>query len=463
MSDRSPLVQRLVDHALQLRYEDISEGAVRIAKWLVFDSIGTGLGGYQTLRGRKAVDYAAAMMPGDQATVLGGGHRSTVEGAAFANGTMIKVLGMDDSHRSAGHIAAEVVPAVLATAEAYQTSGRMVIEAIVAAYDLAVRLGKAVRTEQRRRGLDLKGTLGPIAAALAAGRCAGLERQILTHAVSMAADMASGTEQYVYESGDCDTKDLISGFAARNGVFAVQLAQSGFFGPSGALDGEYGFLRAFGDGAGTEVFDDLGEGFAITSTAFKPHGGCRHTHQSVDAVQQLLATGPLEPSEIERVVVRTYRSALEPFFRVDPDPGSREVASLSIRVATAVALSRGSTWPSDLAHWDDPEVRRLRRLVELEVDPEIESRYPDGNGARVEVQLKDGRRLEGSVPYAKGEPEFRMTEDELRVKFEALTSELLPPGCADELFTRCLNLESEPGVGPILEQTAPRLAVGAAD
>jgi len=44
---------------------------------------------------------------------------------------MIKVLGMDDSHRSAGHIAAEVVPAVLATAEAYRTSGRMVIEAIV--------------------------------------------------------------------------------------------------------------------------------------------------------------------------------------------------------------------------------------------------------------------------------------------------------------------------------------------
>ena len=79
------------------------------------------------------------------------------------------------------------------------------------------------------------------------------------------------------------------------------------------------------------------------------------------------------------------------------------------------------------------------------------------------MQLKDGRRLEGSVPYAKGEPEFRMTEDELRVKFEALTSELLPPGRADELFTRCLNLESEPGVGPILEQTAPRLAVGVAD
>ena len=140
MSRSGTLVHRLVDYALGLRYEEISEEAIRIAKWLVFDSIGTGLGGYQTERGRKALAYVNTIMPGDQATVLGNGSRSTTEGAAFANATMMKVLGMDDSHRGAGHIAAEVIPAVLATAEAYRTPGRTVIEAIVAAYDLAVRL-----------------------------------------------------------------------------------------------------------------------------------------------------------------------------------------------------------------------------------------------------------------------------------------------------------------------------------
>ena len=460
MSRSGTLVHRLVDYALGLRYEEISEEAIRIAKWLVFDSIGTGLGGYQTERGRKALAYVNTIMPGDQATVLGNGSRSTTEGAAFANATMMKVLGMDDSHRGAGHIAAEVIPAVLATAEAYRTPGRTVIEAIVAAYDLAVRLGMAVRKEQRSRGLDLKGTLGPIAAALAVGRCAGLERETLADAVGMAADMASGTEQYVYESGNCDTKDLISGFAARNGVFAVQLAQGGFFGPDGAIDGEYGFLRAFGDGTGAEVFDDLGSSFPIVSTAFKPHGGCRHTHQAVDAVQNILTTEELDPSEIDRVLVRTYRYALEPSFRVDPNPGSREVAGLSIRVATAVALTRGSTWPADLAHWDDPEVRRLRQLIDVEIHPEIESKYPDGNGASVEVHLRNGRQLEGSVPFAKGEPEFRMTEDELRTKFAALTEDILPLDQGDELFQKCSDLEKAEIVSPILELTVNKLPVG---
>jgi len=460
MAASGTLVHRLVDYALGLRYEEISEEAIRIAKWLVFDSIGTGLGGYQTERGRKAFAYVNAMMPGDQATVLGNGSRSTTEGAAFANGTMIKVLGMDDSHRGAGHIAAEVIPAVLATAEVYRTPGRTVIEAIVAAYDLAVRLGMAVRKEQRSRGLDLKGTLGPIAAALAAGRCAGLEGETLANAVGIAADMASGTEQYVYESGNCDTKDLISGFAARNGVFAVQLAQAGFFGPDGAIDGEYGFLRAFGDGSGTELFDDLGSSFSIVSTAFKPHGGCRHTHQAVDAVQNILATEELDPSDIDRVLVRTYRYALQPSFRVDPNPGSREVAGLSIRVATAVALTRGSTWPADLVHWDDPDVRRLRQLVDIEVHPEIESKYPDGNGASVEVYLRNGRQLEGSVPFAKGEPEFRMTEDELRTKFAALTQDILPLDQGNALFEMCSDLEKAAIVNPILELTASKLPVG---
>ena len=243
-------------------------------------------------------------------------------------------------------------------------------------------------------------------------------------------------------------------------MFAVQLAQAGFFGPDGAIDGEYGFLRAFGDGSGTELFDDLGSSFSIVSTAFKPHGGCRHTHQAVDAVQNILATEELDPSEIDRVLVRTYRYALQPSFRVDPNPGSREVAGLSIRVATAVALTRGSTWPADLVHWDDPDVRRLRQLVDIEVHPEIESKYPDGNGASVEVYLRNGRQLEGSVPFAKGEPEFRMTEDELRTKFAALTQDILPLDQGNALFEMCSDLEKAAIVSPILELTASKLPVG---
>ena len=454
MKEQHVLVERLVRHAMSLRFEDIPSEAIDIARWLVFDSLGTGLGGFQRELGRKAARFAEARRGREEATVLGTGVRTSAEEAAFANGVMIKILGMDDSHRTGSHIASQVVPAALASAELHGTSGRDLLTAIVGTYDLAVRVGHTVRSAQRQRGLDIKGTVGAMAAALVAGLCADLDEETVIHAVSLAADMASGTEQYVFEGGDCDTKDLIAGFAAKNGVFAVNLARSGFYGPRGALDGQYGFFRAFGDGYDPAVFDDLGQHFAITTTAFKPHGGCRHTHQAVDAVQQILREELLDPGQISAIKVETYQAALQPHFRIDPEPPSQGVAGLSIRVAVAVALTEGSAWPNDFKNWDSPEVRRLRRLVDIAVEPEIETNYPDMNGSRVIVTLNNGDLHTGYVRNAKGEPEFRMSPQEMREKFEVLTRELLSQEAIDEISAICSNLQDERNVDRLLELTA---------
>jgi 2-methylcitrate dehydratase PrpD len=451
MSDRN-LIQQLTDYALHLSYADITPEALHTAKRLVFDTLGTGLGGYQHPLGRKAVSFAEKGAAGTS-TVLGSGHATDAQLAAFANGVMVKILGMDDSHRAASHIAAQVIPAALAVGERHETSGRDLMVALVATYDLAVRVGHTVRFAQRKRGLDVKGTVGSLASALAAGLCAQLDEQALAHAVAMAAEMSSGTEQYVYDPGPCDTKDLIAGFAARDGVFATELAQNGFYGALSALDGEYGFFRAFGEGFDPADFADLGRDFAIVTTAFKPHGGCRHTHQAVDAVQDILSRVEIDPAQIERVVVATYRYATEPSFRATADPGSKDLAGLSIRVATAIALVHHSAWPYDYEHWDDPEVRRLRHLIDVQVDPEIEAAYPEKNGCRVLVTVKDGQTYEGFTPYAKGEPELPVTDAELKEKFAALTRDILPAERVDEIFDRCMHLEDVPDVGHLLALT----------
>lgn len=443
------LLEQITDYTLNLHLDDIPDEALDLAKTIVFDSIGTGLGGYQGELGAKAVRYASAMMPGDEATLLGSGEHASLEGAAFANGVMVKILGMDDSHRSAGHIASQVVPVALAVGETYGASGEDLLVAIVAAYDFAVRVGRQVRPMQRARGLDLKGTLGAISAALAAARCARFNREDMINTVALAADLASGTEQYVYEGGPCDTKDLIAGFASRNAVFALRLAEAGFDGPQGALDGEYGFFNAFGDGFDRATFADLGEEFAILGTGFKPHGGCRHTHQAIDAVQAILAQGPLSTTAIESITLKTYEYATRPIFRVDPNPPSREVAGLSIRVSTAVALTKGTAWRHDFAAWDNPEARRLRNLIEVQVDGEIEARYPELNGCRLEITLADGTVRESYVPNMKGEPEFRMTAGEMREKFHMLTRDLLPPERADEIYAVCNDLESLDHIGEL--------------
>ena len=456
MEGAPSLVEEMAAYATKLTYDEISTEAREICKFIIFNSLGTGLGGYQHPLGQKMVRYTTGLSQGGESSVLGSGISLTSEEAAFANATMIKILGMDDSHRSASYIASQVIPAALAMAEAEGTSGRQLVTAVVAAYDFAVRVGHTVRAAQRKRGLDVKGTVGTQAAALAAGLCAGFDAETLAHAIALAADLSSGTEQYVYEGGPCDTKDLIAGFAARNGVLAAKLARAGFFGPRKALDGEYGFFRAFGDGYDPDIFADLGDHFSIITTAFKPHGGCRHTHQAVDAVQKIRAEGPIVVDDIRKVVVETYQYALQPNFRVDPDPPARDVAGLSIRVAAAVALVRGSTWPEDYKYWDDPEVRRLRHLIDIAVEPEIERNYPDQNGCRVVLTLANGDTREGYVPYAKGEPEFRMTTDELLEKFTVLTSEILSLEAADDIFSFCMELVHKVEVSELLALTKTR-------
>ena len=448
------LLEQITDYAINLQIDDIPGEALDLAKTIVYDSIGTGLGGYQRDLGRKALRYAADMMRGDEATLLGTGERSSLEGAAFANAVMVKILGMDDSHRQAGHIASQVVPAVLAVGEVYGTSGEDILVAIVASYDFSVRVARQVRPTHRARGFDMKGTVGAISAALAVARCAGLDRERMLNTIALAADLASGTEQYVYDGGVCDTKDLISGFAARNAVFAMRLAESDFYGPRSALDGSYGFFSAFGDGFASDTFADLGENFAILGTAFKPHGGCRHTHQAIDAVQSILSDGALDTSDIERIDLGTYGYATRPIFRVDPNPQSREVAGLSIRTSTAVALTHGSAWPNDFTDWDEPEVRRLRNLIDVQVDPEIESRYPDSNGCRLRVTLANGETRETFLPNMKGEPEFRMTDAELRQKFSVLTRDLFPAERAEQIYEMCNNLESLDRVGDLTQLCA---------
>ncbi len=447
------LLEQIVDYALGLEYDDIPAEAQDLAKTIVFDSIGVGLGGYQRDLGQKATRYASTSMPGDEARLLGSGEVVSLEGAAFANAVMVKIMGMDDSHRSAGHIASQVLPVVLAVGEAYRCSGADMLAAIVASYDFAVRVGRQVRATQRARGNDLKGTVGPMAAALAAARCANFDRETSINALALAADLASGTEQYVYEAGPCDTKDLISGFAARNAIFALKLADSGFDGPRGALDGEYGFFSAYGEGFDPDCFADLGKDFAILGTAFKPHSGCRHTHQAIDAAQALLADGPLDTGAIEDIVLKTYGYATRPIFRVDPNP-AREVAGMSIRVSTAVALSQGSAWPRDFAAWDDPEARRLRNLIDVQIDEEIEAAYPALNGCRLQVTMKDGSRREAYLPNMKGEPEFRMSGAEMREKFSVLTRELFPQEQADAIYDYCSALESAADIGRLTQLCA---------
>ena len=104
-------------HAANLRYEDLSEMTIIRARQVMLDTLGTSLGGYQMRLGRLTADFAAQRMPGEEASLVADGRSSTAEGAAWANGVLCHLLEMDDTSRLSGHVASQLVPALLALGE----------------------------------------------------------------------------------------------------------------------------------------------------------------------------------------------------------------------------------------------------------------------------------------------------------------------------------------------------------
>lgn len=446
-------VQRVAAYAANLTFEDLTKLTVTRARQVVLDTLGTALGGYPTHLGRLAVEYAATMQPGDEATLIADGRKSTMEGAAWANAVMAKHLGMDDSHRVCGHVAAELVPVVLALGEKLRLDGRRAIVALAAGYDTFAVIEPAVRAAQRARGLDHKGQAGTLASAITAGVAMGLDAERLAHALALAMDMACGTEQYVWDAGLCDTKDLLAGYGARNGMYAASLAAFGFRGPPGALDGPYGYFHAFGDGYDPACLEPLGRRFALAETGFKPHAGCRHVHACVDATLELLKAGKPDLKDIVAIEVGTYKSAMTPDFRVNYHPENEGQAGFSLPVAVSVALVRGSWYREDIEAYDEPEIRRLRHLVKVYLDEEIEAAYPEKNGCVVRVRTKDGKEYTGRVDYAKGEPENMLTDEEFEAKFRRLVGDLLPPSRVDRILEMTASLEDVPDLGELVRLT----------
>ncbi len=437
------------------QYNDLSDLAITRARQVTLDFIGTMLGGFQTELGALAANYAAQMQPGADATIVGDGRRSTVEAAAWANATMGKFLGMDDSHRTAGHVASQLVPVALTLGEKLGLSGEQYILALAVGYDVMDLVHSAVDSWQRERGLDHKSQAGTLGSAATAAKSMGLSAEKTTHALALAMDMACGTEQYVWDAGSCDTKDLLAGYGARNGINAAQMADFGFRGPPGALDGEYGYFHAFGPGYDPAFLDAL-DGEALARTGFKPHAGCRHVHSCVDATQDLLKSGRPALDAITAIEVDTYLEAITPEFRVNYEPQTVGQAGFSLPVTVSVILTRGNWFREDIETYDEPEQRRLRQLVEVGLDEKIQADHPLTNGCEVRIHTDDGRQYTGRVEYAKGEPENMLSDAEFEEKFRYLVGDILPPDQSANILDRVGQLEDLADVGELVQLTVPQ-------
>ena len=392
------------------------------------------------------------------ASVIGAGFESSAAWAALANGLSAHALEMDDVTRDSSlHPGVTVIPAALAVAEVRHSPPGDFLAAVVAGYEVTMRVGAALNPASTyARGFHPTGVAGAFGAAVAAGKVLGLSSDALVRAIGIAGTMASGSLEYL--SDGSWTKRLNAGWAAHVGVVAAQLAARGFTGPATSLDGRLGALHAYSDAADAQrLTAGLGDDFEIMRVGVKPYPCCRYNHGLIDCALALRRKHGLQPADVAAMRLTVLDGGW--LLVADPieqkrNPIGTVDAQFSAPYAAAVALTRGRVRLADYAERSiaDPEIRSLMTRTDCYRDTSFDARYPRDWPAAVEIDTTDGRVLREQIDYALGEPENPVSREALIAKFVDLTGERLGGDCALALADRILRLEHEPDVRRVMDE-----------
>ena len=414
--DTPHLSAELAAFAANLRYEDIPAPVLRRAEDLLLDCLASILAG-ASARAVQAIDrYAAAMGPADgPSEVLITRRRTTPLFAAMVNAAAAHVVEQDDVHNgSVFHPAAVVFPPALAVAQALGRSGRDLLVASVAGYEVGIRVGEFLGRSHYKI-FHTTGTAGTLAAAVTTGRLLNLSPEEMLHALGSAGTQAAGLWEFLRDAAD--SKQLHTAKAAADGITAAYLAREGFTGARRILEGPQGMAAGMStDADPSRLCDRLGERWALAETSFKFHASCRHTHPAADALQQALRENKLTEADIERVVAHVHQGAIDVLGPV-VNPQTVHQSKFSMGTVLALIARQGRAGLAEFdAGLDDPGVAAFRGKVEMELDPEVDGAYPQRWIGKVTVYTRDGRKLHGRVDEPKGDPGNTLSRAEIEDK-----------------------------------------------
>ncbi|MFY3192496.1 MmgE/PrpD family protein [Achromobacter xylosoxidans] len=415
-TDTSHPSATLAAFAANLRFEDIPAPVLRRAEDLLLDCLASILAGAAS-RPVLAIDrYAAAMGPADgPSEILINRRRTSPVFAAMVNAAAAHVVEQDDVHNgSVFHPAAVVFPPALAVAQALGRSGRDLLVAAVAGYEVGIRVGEFLGRSHYKI-FHTTGTAGTLAAAAATGRLLGLSPAAMLDAFGSAGTQAAGLWEFLRDAAD--SKQLHTARAAANGIAAAYLAQEGFTGARHILEGPQGMAAGMSsDAVPARLTDRLGTRWALAETSFKFHASCRHTHPAADALQQVLREHKLAESDIARVVAQVHQGAIDVLGPV-VDPRTVHQSKFSMGTVLGLIARQGRAGlPEFDAALDDPAVADFRGRVTMELDPEVDGAYPQRWIGKVTVHTRDGRVLHGRVDEPKGDPGNTLSRAEIETK-----------------------------------------------
>ncbi len=437
--------------AAHLKFRDLPDEALRIAKRCVLDGLGLMFAGSDqpctTIVKRQSMGLGMvpeAKVFGSETTML------AAPLAALINGTAGHAMDWDDTQLSVtpdrvyGLLTHPTIPplaAGLAISEKLgSVSGEDFLTAFLAGFEVECKIAEAICPDHYKRGFHTSGTVGTFAAAITAGKLLELSESQLCHALGASASMAAG----IRVNFGTMMKPVHVGRAAFNGVSAALWAADGFEACPDGLDGPWGFFQVMGGGFEPgKIVGCFGNPHTIVDpgVSIKPYPCGVLTHPSMDAMLALVRENDLKPDDVAEVVLYAGHNILNPIrYRIAQNELQAKFCMPFL--LSAILISRRAGMKEFTDHFvNSASVQAVMRRVRTEFDPAIEAKGYEKIRSRVEVVLKDGRKLvRDSGEAYRGGPDNPLSDEDLQAKFTDCSENVLDEKARQDIFAAVADL-----------------------
>ncbi len=422
-----------------LKYGALPPAVIERARVHLLDGLGCLLAGTAGGPGQSAAAMIAALRTqGGDATMFTGRTRGSPRDAAFVNAMTLYSVGLNDIHTgSVSHPGGCVIPVVLAAGEAGDLSGRDMLVAMIAGYEVMCRVGRSIMPSHRERGFHPTGTYGTFGTTAAAARMMGFSADETANAFGIAGSQAAGL--FEFHKDGALTMVFHAARAAQNGIEAALLTKAGITGPFTVLEGERGFCRATSNHFDESILTrDLGHPYEVMATGFRPYYGCSSTLAASGCTAALVKRlGIRSPDEVASITVHCHPVVARD--NHEDDPQTLLAARLSMPFNIGLVLARGDVVTSDVYENDlrDPKVRATLKKVKL-VRDDSKPRF----GCAIVMTLTDGRVAEEAVLAPRGDADHPLTWNDVTDKFCRLTSAVVRPEGVQPVVDAVRSLET---------------------
>lgn len=426
-------LRTLAQFAANIDADNIPEKVLQAAAERVLDNISVGIAAANDALPQKITSkYLDLAGDGNEASIWGRDCKAPLLTAVFVNALMCHTLESDDVHaKSKAHIGATVVPAAWALAETLGCSGKELLVAVVAGYEVESRIAMALGVKEHRKlGWHVTATAGVFGAAAACGRLMNFDDNTMVSCLGLAGSQSFGS--WAFLGDGTNSKVLNPARAATSGCEAAILASSGMYGPEHILEAKDGGLfRMMTSCTYIEhLTAGLGCEWEICNVDNKTYPCCRSTHCAIDCVLAMRERDKINHACVDRVIVSTFSIGKQQCgaSKASLDPHNSVDAKFSTPYCVAAALVSGKIsldeFEQDMV--ESPDIQQLVKRVEVVADDRFTAVYPEHWGCHTTIICKDGSRFEMEVLDASGSVYSPLTRDKALMKAINMISRVLP-------------------------------------